>query len=121
MRRHAFQSTLIALAFLGNTGLGLAAGPSPVHAQAPAGPTPAVSKRAEPVTPIDVNSASRAELKTLPGIDDAQAEKIIAGRPYLSKADLATKNVIPTGVFLALKDRIIARQNLHKPKPTNKS
>ena len=44
--------------------------------------------------------------------------KIIAGRPYLSKADLATKDVIPTGVYLSLKGRIIAIQ---KQRPKSKA
>ncbi|MFZ2649435.1 MAG: helix-hairpin-helix domain-containing protein, partial [Burkholderiaceae bacterium] len=79
----------------------------------PAGHAPPASKAAVPdttITLIDINSASRAQLKTLPGIGEAQADKIIAGRPYLSKADLATENVIPTGVYLSLKHRIVARQ-----------
>jgi competence protein ComEA len=59
---------------------------------------------------IDINSASRAQLKTLPGIGDGEAERIVAGRPYLSKADLASKHVIPTGVYLSLKNRVIAKQ-----------
>ena len=67
--------------------------------------TPAAS-----VAPIDINSASRAQLKTLPGIGDGEAERIVAGRPYLSKADLASKHVIPTGVYLSLKNRVIAKQ-----------
>lgn len=67
-------------------------------------------KPAAPVVLVDINSASRKELKSLPGIGDAEAGKIIAGRPYLSKADLASKQVIPAGVYLSLKNRIIARQ-----------
>lgn len=75
----------------------------------PATTQPSAAKQAAPVKLVDINSASRAELKTLPGIGDAEATKIIAARPYLSKADLATNNVLPTGVYIALKDRIIAK------------
>jgi competence protein ComEA len=83
-----------------------------------AGPAPAVAKPALPaVKLVDINHASRAQLKTLPGIGAADAERIVAGRPYLSKADLATKSVIPTGVYLSLKHRIIATQ---KARPKGK-
>lgn len=37
---------------------------------------------------VDINSAGKKELKTLPGIGDTDADKIIAGRPYGSKAHL---------------------------------
>lgn len=59
---------------------------------------------------VDINSASKAELKKLPGIDDASADRIIAGRPYLSKAHLVTRNVIPHGIYEQIKKQIIAAQ-----------
>lgn len=59
---------------------------------------------------IDINSASKKELMTLPGIDAKTAERIIAGRPYLSKAFLVTNKVIPEGIYFMAKDRIIAKQ-----------
>ena len=60
---------------------------------------------------VDINSASKAELKTLPGIADAEADKIIAGRPYLSKANLTTHNIISRTVYEGLKHKVIAKQN----------
>lgn len=59
---------------------------------------------------VDINSASKAELKTLPGIDDARAAKIIAGRPYRSKAFLVTNNIIPLGTYDQIRKQIIAIQ-----------
>ena len=59
---------------------------------------------------VDINSASKAELKALPGIDDARADKIIAGRPYRSKAFLVTNNIIPLGVYDQIRKQIIAMQ-----------
>src|SRR5262249_45006189 len=38
--------------------------------------------------PLDLNSASKDDLMGLPGIDAADADKIIAGRPYDSPNDL---------------------------------
>lgn len=68
------------------------------------------AKAAGKVKLIDINSASKAELKTLPGIRDAEADKIVAGRPYGSKAFLVTRNIIPAGIYEQIKRQIIARQ-----------
>ena len=57
---------------------------------------------------VDLNSASRQELMTLPGIGDAEAKKIIANRPYLTKSELVTKNVLTVGPFLSLKHLVVA-------------
>jgi DNA uptake protein ComE-like DNA-binding protein len=62
------------------------------------------------VKPVNINGASREELKKLPGIDDAAADKIIAGRPYPTKAHLVTRNIIAIGVYETIKHRIVAKQ-----------
>jgi DNA uptake protein ComE-like DNA-binding protein len=59
---------------------------------------------------IDINSASEDTLKTVPGIGDAYAKKIVAGRPYKGKNELVSKRVLPQGVYNKVKDRLIARQ-----------
>lgn len=57
---------------------------------------------------VDLNSASIAELKTLPGIGDAEAEKIIAQRPYLTKTELVSKGVLPAGPYVSVKNKVVA-------------
>lgn len=57
---------------------------------------------------IDINNASLTELKTLPGIGDAEAAKIIAGRPYNSKAWLVTHQAIGGGIYAGIKGQIVA-------------
>jgi len=80
--------------------MGTAAAPSPhVGTPPPAG-----------VKPVDINSASRAELMKLPGISDEDADRIIKGRPYLSKASLVSANMLSYDKYIALKGRIIAMQ-----------
>ena len=63
----------------------------------------------EPV-PVDINSASRQELKKLPGIGDAEADRIVAGRPWLSKAHLQTRGIVSPLVYQGLRELVVARQ-----------
>lgn len=67
-------------------------------------------KEAAKIKPVDINGATADELKKLPGISDAEAAKIIAGRPYGSKAHLVSRNIIASEVYEGLKQQVIARQ-----------
>lgn len=70
-----------------------------------------------PPPPVDINSAAPAQLATLPGIGPEEARRIVEGRPYLSKAELATRQVLPEGLFIQIKGRIVAIQKTGTPRP----
>lgn len=67
-------------------------------------------KAAAKMHPVDINSASEKQLKKLPGIGDAEAKRIIANRPYGSKAWLVTNGVIGDGPYTNIKNLIVAKQ-----------
>ncbi|HEY1527088.1 MAG TPA: helix-hairpin-helix domain-containing protein [Candidatus Angelobacter sp.] len=64
---------------------------------------------ATPDKPVNVNSASKVQLQTLPGVDEQTADRIIAGRPYHTRDEIGTKGVVSPDEFSAIKDKIVVK------------
>ena len=119
MKHHFISVALTAAVLLLSAGLSVAAEntvytPQPAASEAKVAPKIVHNntrhKGSANTKLVDINGATRKQLKTLPGIGDAEAGKIIAGRPYGSKADLVTQNIISAGVYENLKKKVIAKQ-----------
>ncbi|MGP8261171.1 MAG: ComEA family DNA-binding protein [Acidobacteriaceae bacterium] len=91
----------------------------PATAQSTATPAPAAKptqsisqKIAASKDLLDINTASAAQLKALPGMGDEYVRRIIAGRPYTAKNQLTTRGILPQSAYEQVRDLIIA----HRPK-----
>jgi competence protein ComEA len=60
--------------------------------------------------PLDINTATPAELETLPGIGEAYSKKIVENRPYKRKDELVQKKIVPQATYDKIKDHVIAKQ-----------
>ena len=67
-------------------------------------------KAKPPAALVDINSASKQDLAKLPGVSAADADKIIAGRPYGSKAHLQTRKILSPDTYQMVSKLVIARQ-----------
>lgn len=79
---------------------------------ASAKPSSAVAaRRKHPATVnlVDINSATKEELMKLPGISEEVAGKIIAGRPFGSKAWLVSHNIITKETYQTVQARIVCK------------
>jgi len=79
----------------------------PATAQ-PAKPPPKASAPAKKPKPVDINSATAEQLKKVPGVDEALAEKIIKNRPYPTRAYLVAKGDYGQDDYYKIKDYFVA-------------
>lgn len=119
MMRRLIAFTLLSIACLSAPNSSFAAGNAPTTATTqPSNAKPHASPHNRPkeaakppqhIKLVDINRASRKELRSLQGISDAMADKIIAGRPYNSKAAIVTNGAVPEGIYIAIRKQIVVR------------
>jgi DNA uptake protein ComE-like DNA-binding protein len=61
-------------------------------------------------TRVELNTAGRKRLAKLPGLTGADADKIIANRPYENRRDLLRKGVLSEAEFEKIKDSTYVAQ-----------
>jgi DNA uptake protein ComE-like DNA-binding protein len=125
MKRSSLLSTLAVAAALAvpfvaiaQTGSSTpAATPATPAKTAPAAKTMATSKAA--TTPkaakshrvkIDLNNATKDDLMKLKGVTDADADKIIAGRPYKTVSELKTKKILDAAVYSKIRSWLMVKK-----------
>jgi len=88
-------------------------GGPPARIQAVASPsssaTPSAADDPAPVTLVDINSASAAELGGVRFIGRKRAAAIVSGRPWRSPDELVTKKIVPQKYYERIKDQLVAR------------
>ena len=60
--------------------------------------------------PLNLNTATKEDLLKLPGITPAQADRIVAGRPYDDPKDLVTRRILPKAEYDKISDRLTAKK-----------
>jgi DNA uptake protein ComE-like DNA-binding protein len=60
--------------------------------------------------PLDLNSASKDQLMSLPGMTAAEADRVIAGRPYGEPDELVTRRIVAKAEYDKIADRVTAKK-----------
>jgi len=77
--------------------------------------SPTVLNNKAPANAVDINSASENDLVAI-GLDRAVAKKVVDARPFRSKHDLVTKQLLTQDQYDKLRDKIVARRSTKKGK-----
>lgn len=56
--------------------------------------------------PLNINRATKEQLETLPGIDGATADRIIADRPYKDSAELLRRHIVSRAEYHKIATKI---------------
>jgi DNA uptake protein ComE-like DNA-binding protein len=56
--------------------------------------------------PLDLNSATKDQIATLPGITSADADRIVANRPYQHPDELESRHILPKQKYDRIADLV---------------
>lgn len=59
--------------------------------------------------PLDLNTATRAQLLSLPGMTAAEADRVMAGRPYNEAGDVVRRRIMPKTEYDKIADQVAAK------------
>jgi competence protein ComEA len=60
--------------------------------------------------PLDLNTATKEQLTSLPGITAAEANRVIARHPYNEPGELVTRRIMPKSEYDKIADRLTAKK-----------
>lgn len=55
---------------------------------------------------LNLNSATEAELRGLPGLGEKQVQRVVNGRPYKEKAELMTRGILSEQEYHDIQDQV---------------
>jgi DNA uptake protein ComE-like DNA-binding protein len=58
--------------------------------------------------PLNLNTATRDQLMSLPGMTPGQADRVIAARPYTEPHDLVTRHILSQTEYDRIADKVTA-------------
>ena len=60
--------------------------------------------------PLDLNIATKEQLLSLPSVTEAEADRVIAGRPYNEPGELVTRRILSKTEYGKIADRVTAKK-----------
>ena len=60
--------------------------------------------------PLDLNIATKEQLLSLPGMTEAEADRVTAGRPYNDPNDLVKRHIMPKAEYDKIADQVTAKK-----------
>jgi len=60
--------------------------------------------------PLDLNTATKEQLESLPEISAAEADRVIAARPYDEPRDLVNRHILSNAQYAKIADRVTVKK-----------